>query len=161
MRAANGDHGDKTMHKLLASCVVACTLLAACAAMHPRVEKEARQQTCDGASPCIVNVAVRCERFYGCDLSVDYDLVFVKGRGKPTEITWRLGGDAGAQFTANGIVVDNSGFQCTGREQAREFTCIDQHPEFGILKYRVNVTVPKSLFGPRGVPSLDPWIVND
>jgi hypothetical protein len=30
-----------------------------------------------------------------------------------------------------------------------------------VFKYRVNVTVPGSAFGPRGAPVLDPWIVNN
>lgn len=149
------------MQKALWSCLLACTLLAACAEMHPRPEHESRQQTCEGGGACVVNVTVTCERFHACGLSVDYDLVLVRGRGKSTDITWRLTGETGAQFAGNGIVVESSQFKCAGRAEGREFTCTDAHPEFGIFKYRVNVTVPKSLFGPRGVPSLDPWIVND
>ena len=41
-----------------------------------------------------------------------------------------------------------------------KFVCKDAHPDFGIFKYSVNVTVKDSLFGPRGVQSLDPWVVN-
>jgi hypothetical protein len=149
------------MHKALGSCIVACTLLAACAGMHPRVESESRQLACETGNACVINVSVTCEHFYGCDLSVDYDLVLVKGRGKSSEITWRLTGESGAQFAGNGIVVGSSEFKCAPRPETREFTCSDAHSDFGIFKYRVNVTVPKSLFGPRGVPSLDPWIVND
>lgn len=149
------------MHKALWSCVFACTLLTACAGMHPRPARESKQATCETGSACVIEVKVDCDRFYGCDLSVDYDLVLVKGRGKSAELVWRLAGDAGARFGTNGIVLDSSEFQCGPRAEMREFACTDRHADFGIFKYRVNVTVPKSLFGPRGVPSLDPWIVND
>ncbi|HXU66459.1 MAG TPA: hypothetical protein VN707_03790 [Casimicrobiaceae bacterium] len=148
------------MRSALWSGVVACVLVAGCAAMHPRIEREARQKSCRGSGECIVQVRVDCDRFYGCELSVDYDLLVVEGAGKPTEIVWRLEGDVGARFAANGIAVPSSEFECAARPQTREFACSDKHPEFGIFKYRVNVTVPSSLFGPRGVPSLDPWIVN-
>lgn len=148
------------MHKALWSCVFACTLLAACAEMHPRPERQSKQATCESGSACVVNVNVACEHFYGCELSVDYDLVLVEGPGKSTEIIWRLTGGAGARFATNGIVLDSSEFECGARAEMREFACADKHSDFGIFKYRVNVTVPKSLFGPRGVPSLDPWIVN-
>jgi hypothetical protein len=148
------------MQKALWSCVVACVLVAGCAAMHPRTEREARQKTCEGSGECVVRVRVDCDRFYGCELSVDYDLVVVEGAGKRTDIVWRLTGDSGARFATNGIVVPSSDFECAARAETREFACSDKHPEFGVFKYRVNVTVPSSLFGPRGVPSLDPWIVN-
>lgn len=148
------------MQKALWSCVVACVLAAGCAAMHPRTEREARQKTCEGSGECVVQVRVDCDRFYGCELSVDYDLVVVEGAGKRTDIVWRLTGDSGARFATNGIVVPSSDFECAARAETREFACSDKHPEFGVFKYRVNVTVPSSLFGPRGVPSLDPWIVN-
>jgi hypothetical protein len=148
------------MHKALWSSVVASALVAGCAAMHPRIEHEAKQKRCEGAAECVVEVRVECERFYGCDLSVDYDLVLVEGRGQRTEIVWRLTGESAARFAANGIVVPSCDFECRPRLDAREFACSDKHPEFGIFKYRVNVTIPASPFGPRGVPSLDPWIVN-
>ena len=149
------------MHKALWSAVVTCALLAGCAAMHPPIERESKQKTCEGAGACVIEVKVDCDRFYGCNLSVDYDLVLVKGRGQRTEIVWRLTGDTAARFATNGIVIPSSDFECAPRQETREFACSDKHPEFGIFKYRVNVTVPASLFGPRGVPSLDPWIVND
>ena len=148
------------MKRLLASSV-ACLLLAGCAAMYPRVETTPRLLTCDGSAACVVQVAVSCSRFYGCRLSVDDEVVLVKGRGRPIDIVWRLVGDTPAQFPGNGIVLDSSDFQCGGRPETREFACTDRHPGFGIFKYRINVTVPESLFGPRGVPALDPWIVND
>lgn len=148
------------MHKALWSSVVVCTLVAGCAAMHPRIEREPGQKTCEGAGACVIEVRVDCDRFYGCDLYVDYDLVVVENPGKPTEIVWRLEGEGGARFATNGIVVPSSDFECEPRADGRQFACADKHSEFGIFKYRVNVTLPNSAFGPRGVPSLDPWIVN-
>jgi hypothetical protein len=129
--------------------------------MHPKAPPESRMLTCQGESSCVVTVNVACTHFFGCDLSVDYDLVLVRGRGKATNIAWRLGGDASAQFAANGIVVNDPEMQCAAKSETREFQCTDRHRDFGVFKYRVNVTVPQSAFGPRGVPSLDPWIVND
>ena len=148
------------MQKALWPSVVACALIAGCAAMHPRVVHESKQKTCAGGSTCAIEVGVDCDRFYGCDLYVDYDLVLVEDRGKQTEIVWRLAGDTAARFATNGVVVPSSDFECGPRADGREFACSDKHPEFGIFKYRVNVSVPNSAFGPRGVPSLDPWIVN-
>jgi hypothetical protein len=58
-------------------------------------------------------------------------------------------------------VLDHADFQCGPKPETREFTCSDRHADFGVLKYRINVTVPQSLFGPRGVPALEAWIVND
>jgi len=94
-------------------------------------------------------------------LSVDYDLVLVKGRGKSTNIVWHLTGDSGASFPSNGIVLDSGEFQCSAKLETKEFACADKHVDFGVFKYRINVIVPQGVFGPRGVPSLDPWIVND
>ena len=148
------------MQKVLWSCLVTAALVAGCAAMHPRVPHEARQKTCEGESACTVTVSVDCDRFYGCDLYVDYDVVVVNGRGKHNEIVWRLAGNTVVRFAANGIVVPSSEFNCAPREDGREFACTDDYNEFGIFKYRVNVTVPDSPFGPRGVQTLDPWIVN-
>jgi hypothetical protein len=148
------------MSKSLWSCALACALLAGCAAMHPRVEKPAQMQSCDSGRACVIAVDVQCTQFYGCELSVDYDLVLVEDPGKPTNIVWRLTGEPQARFATNGIVVDSSDFRCAGRPETREFMCVDEHTGFGVFKYRVNVTVPQSPFGPRGVPSLDPWIVN-
>ena len=148
------------MPKVLASSIVACVLVAGCAAMHPRVMHEAKYKTCQAEAECPITVSVDCDHYYGCDLYVDYELVLVEGPGKHTDIVWRLGGDTSARFATNGIVVPSSDFDCKPRADDREFVCTDKHPEFGIFKYRVNVTVPSSAFGPRGVPSLDPWIVN-
>jgi hypothetical protein len=144
----------------LLSPIVACVLLAGCAAMYPRVEPAPTLLTCDGSSACVVPVNVACSRFYGCRLIVDNEVVLVEGRGKPQDIVWRLVGETQAQFPANGVVLDHADFQCRAKPQTREFVCTDRHADFGVLKYRINVTVPQSLFGARGVPSLDPWIVN-
>ena len=150
-----------TMHKGLASGIVACALLAGCAAMHPQVPRESKQRTCEAGSACTIDVHVECDRFVGCALSVDYDLVLVKGPGSKTDIVWRLTGDTAARFADLGIALDSSEFECMPQPEAREFRCTDKHTVFGVFKYRVNVTLPKSVFGPRGVPSLDAWIVND
>jgi len=149
------------MPKALWSSVIACALLTGCAALYPRTETVSKQRTCDGGDACVIAVNVACARFYGCELSVDYDLVLVKGRGKSTNIVWRLTGDAGASFPSNGIVLDHSEFQCSAKPETKEFACADKHADFGVFKYRINVVVPQGVFGPRGVPSLDPWIVND
>lgn len=140
----------------------ACGLLAAgCASIYPKPVTTSARLDCDAGGPCVVTVSVKCTHFYGCSLSVGSDLVFVKGRGKPTTITWTLSGDAGANFPTDGIGIDSSEFACAPKPEARQFTCVDKHSGFGVFKYRVNVTVPSSVFGPRGVPPLDPWIIND
>jgi len=149
------------MRKAFWSSVVACALLAGCASIYPHTERAAKQRDCASGDTCAIAVNVACTRFYGCELSVDYDLVLIKGRGKSANIVWRLTGDSGASFPSNGIVLDHSEFQCSAGPETKEFTCADKHADFGVFKYRVNVTVPRSVFGPRGVPSLDPWIVND
>lgn len=152
------------MQKAPGLSVVTCALLAGCATMHPQMERTAKMQECESANACVIAVNVACERFRGCKVSVDYDLVLVKGRGTATNIIWRLTGDADARFPVNGIVVDSSEFDC-GRApettQTRQFKCTDKHADFGVFKYRINVTVPEGPFGPRGAPSLDPWIVNN
>ena len=148
------------MRRLLPWLLV-CVTLAGCAAMYPRVERTPRLLTCDGSAACVVPVGVACSRFYGCRLSVDDEVVLVKGRGKSVDIVWRLAGDTPAQFAANGIVLDSTEFQCGARGETREFVCTDRHTDFGVFKYRINVSVPDSLFGPRGVPPLDPWVINN
>ncbi|MDQ2916777.1 MAG: hypothetical protein M3R40_06405 [Pseudomonadota bacterium] len=149
------------MQKALWSSVVTCALLVGCAAMYPRIERASKQQDCASGNECIIAVNVACTRFHGCELSVDADLILVKERGKSTNIVWRLTGDTGASFPSNGVVVDSSEFECGAKPETKEFTCSDKHADFGVFKYRINVTVPESLFGARGVPSLDPWIVNN
>lgn len=140
--------------------VLASGLLTGCAAMYPRSEHPGKRLDCEGGAECVVTVNVACTHYYGCDLSVDYDLILVDGRGRRTDIVWRLTGDAGAEFPANGIVLDETEFECKGTPEKKQFACTDKHSDFGVFKYRINVTVPQSAFGPRGVPSLDPWIVN-
>jgi hypothetical protein len=149
------------MRTVLSSSIVACMLLAGCAAMYPRVEPAPTLLICDGTSACVVPVNVACSRFYGCRLIVDNEVVLVAGRGKPQDIVWRLAGETQAQFPSNGIVLDDTHFRCRAKPETREFVCTDQHADFGVFKYRINVTVPQSLFGPRGVSSLDPWVVNN
>ena len=141
--------------------VMASALLAGCAAMHPRSEHAGKRLDCEGGGECVVTVNVACLHFYGCDVSLDYDLLLVQGRGRRTDIVWRLTGDADAEFPANGIVLDDTEFECKPVPEKKQFGCADKHSDFGVFKYRINVTVPESLFGPRGVPPLDPWIVND
>jgi len=151
------------MHKAPSSAfaIVACSLLAGCAAMHPQVPRESAQRTCEAGGNCAIDVRVACARFTGCELSIDADLVLVKGRGTRTDIVWRLTGDTATRFAIHGIGLDSSEFECTPRAEGREYACSDRHSDFGVFKYRVNVTVPEGAFGPRGVPSLDAWIVND
>ncbi len=139
----------------------ACALVAGCASMRPPVATQARQLDCDAGKACTVVVDVSCTRFHGCRLAVDYDLVLVKGRGRNVDITWQLSGEPGAEFAANGVVLDNAQFECKPKAEKRQFGCSDKHSDFGVFKYSINVTLPGSAFGPRGVPSLDPWIVND
>jgi len=140
--------------------VVACALLAGCAAMHPRIEKTAKMQACESGKACAIAVNVECTHFYGCELSVDYDLVLVEDRGQRTNIVWHLTGEPGARFATNGIALDSSEFECAEQPETKAFRCVDKHADFGVFKYRINVTVPQSAFGPRGVPSLDPWVIN-
>jgi hypothetical protein len=149
------------MKKALLPTLLACALLAGCAHLYPRIERVSKQQDCESGGSCVIAVDVACTRFRDCSLSVDYDLILVKGRGKPADIVWRLNGDSGARFAANGIALDSSEFDCHAKPETREFVCTDKHSDFGVFKYRVNVTLPESTFGPRGVPSLDPWIVNN
>jgi hypothetical protein len=146
--------------RMLWSAVVACSLLAGCAAMYPREPRKSAKLECDGTSACTVNVDVRCSHWHGCELSLDYDLILVRGRGRSVEIDWQLSGEAAAEFAGNGIALDSSEFECRPKEK-RQFGCVDKHAGFGVFKYTVNVTIPGSAFGPRGVPALDPWIVND
>jgi hypothetical protein len=148
------------MRKTLWSCITACSLLAGCAAMHPKPERILTHASCHAGSACPVDVKVTCDHFYGCTISVIPDLIVVEDRGQRTDIVWRLSGDTGAGFATEGVVIDNSLFKCGPRADAREFACTDTPSDFGVFKYRINVTVPQSLFGPRGAPSLDPWIVN-
>ena len=141
------------------STVVVCALLAGCAAMHPRVERKAEKRECESGKACTVTVTVTCDRFYGCAMAVDYDLVLVKDRGRSTQIDWVLAGEPGAEFAQNGIALDSAQFECAKREK-KAVACTDRHEDFGVFKYGIHVTVPDGPFGPRGVPSLDPWVVN-
>jgi hypothetical protein len=141
------------------SALIACVLLAGCTALNPRVERAAKKLDCDGSKDCTVVVTVNCLRYFECDMSVDYDLILVLGRNKQVDIHWKLEGEKGAEFANNGIVIENSVFECKA-EGKDKYSCKDKHPDFGVFKYAINVTVKDSLFGPRGVQSLDPWVVN-
>ncbi len=144
--------------RALWSAVISCMLLIGCSAMYPHAEKVSGKLDCDGTSACTVTVAVKCTQFYGCDASVDYDVVVV-GEKKNVDIEWQLRAEPGFEFAGNGIVLDNADFDCKAQGKDK-FRCSDRHSGFGVFKYTVNITAPKSAFGPRGVPSLDPWVVN-
>ena len=139
--------------------VLVASLAASCAVIQPRVERTARKLECDGSQECTVVVRVVCPRYFQCDLSVDYDVVVVLGRNRQVDINWKLVGERQVEFANNGIVLDNAAFEC--RAEGRDgYVCRDKHPDFGVFKYGINVTVKDGVFGPRGVQSLDPWIVN-
>lgn len=140
--------------------IAAGLLVCGCAPLSPREPHASKQLDCDGAKACTVAVDVACSHFYGCELKVDYDLILVRGRGKSVDIDWVLTGEPGAEFAGNGIVLDDTQFKCRPKEK-KGYVCSDSHSDFGVFKYTINVTVPSSAFGPRGVPSLDPWIVNN
>jgi hypothetical protein len=134
--------------------------LAGCSLLHPRVERAAKKLECDGSRDCTVAVTATCSHFYGCDLATEYDLVLVSSpRDKPVDIRWQLAGETGAEFTSDGISFEHSMFDCR-QEDPRTFACTDRNTEFGVFKYAVHLTVKGSAFGPRGVQSLDPWVVN-
>jgi len=148
------------MRKALWSCITACSLLAGCAAMHPQPARVLKHASCHAGSACPVDVNVTCDHFYGCSISVVPDLIVVEDRGQRTDIVWRLSGEPGARFASDGVTFNDSLFKCEPRGDGREFVCGDTSPGFGVFEYRITVTVPHSPFGPRGVVSLDPWIVN-
>jgi hypothetical protein len=138
---------------------VAASLLTSCAIIQPRVEHAAKKLECDGSNDCTVVVNVACPRYFSCDLTVDYDVVVVLGRNRQVDIRWKIAGERQAEFADNGIVLDNSSFEC--RPEGKDaYMCRDKHPDFGVFKYAINLTIKDSAFGPRGVQSLDPWIVN-
>ena len=137
----------------------AALLLASCAIIQPRVEKAGKKLECDGSRDCTVVVTVACPRYFQCDLSVDYDAIVVPEPKRQVDIRWKIAGERQAEFAENGIVLDNSSFEC--RPEGKDaYVCRDKHPDFGVFKYAINLTVKDSPFGPRGVQSLDPWIVN-
>lgn len=142
------------------SAVLSCALLAGCAPMQPRDDKMSQKTDCDGSKACTVTVAVSCNWFQRCTASVDYDIVVVAEK-KTIDIDWQLAADPGFEFAANGIVLDNRDFDCKPQGKGKvKFKCTDTNSGFGVFKYTVNITAPGSAFGPRGVPSLDPWVVN-
>jgi hypothetical protein len=87
------------------------------------------------------------------------EFVRLQQRGEFAGVVGGKGGERQAEFAENGIVLDNSSFEC--RPEGKDtWLCRDKHPDFGVFKYGINLTVKDSPFGPRGVQSLDPWIVN-
>lgn len=142
------------------SALIACFLLVGCTVLNPRVERAAKKLDCDGSKEkCTVIVTVDCLRYFHCDISVDHDLILVAEPTKQVDIHWVLKGEPGAEFAAKGIDIDPSVFDC--KPQGKDgISCRDKHPDFGVYKYSLRVTVRDSVFGPRGVPALDPWIVN-
>ena len=91
------------MSKTFWSSAVACALLAGCAVLHPRIERAAKMQSCASGKACEIAVNVACTHFYGCELSVDYDLVLVEERGQRTTIVWHLTGEPGEYLAAAGV----------------------------------------------------------
>ena len=144
-----------------ASCgaLLACLLATGCAFMEPRIQRAGSKLDCDGTRECAVTVNVDCRRYFACDLWVDYDVVVVQGDNRAQDIRWKLAGDANAEFANDGIAFRNSAFDCKP-DGKQGFVCRDAHSGFGVFKYEVNVTLKASPFGPRGVQSLDPWVVN-
>src|SRR4029077_171319 len=65
------------LKRTYAAALVGCILVAGCATMHPSVQRSAKKLDCDGSSACAVTVTVECLHYFGCDISVDYDLVFI------------------------------------------------------------------------------------
>lgn len=145
----------------LSTPLAAGLLLAGCAATQSQVATPSTQLVCESGKACTVNVAVTCDRFFGCDVAVDAALVLVTGRRKITDIEWVLTGEPGASFASNGIALDSVAFDCKPGADRKSYRCSDKHPDFGVFRYTVNVSVPKSAFGPRGATAVDRWIVND
>ena len=139
--------------------LLACLLSTGCALIEPRVQRVANKLECDGSRDCVVVVTVDCTRYSACDMRVDYDVVVVIGERRPQDIRWELAGDKNVEFTSDGVAFRNSAFDCRA-DGAKRFACRDLHPDFGVFKYAINVTLKESPFGPRGVQSLDPWVVN-
>ena len=139
--------------------LLACLLATGCASMEPRVQRVGSMLDCDGSRECAVTVNVDCKRYFACDVWVDHDLVAIRGENRAQDVRWNLVGEPNAEFTSDGISFHNSAFACR-LEGKQAFVCRDAHPGFGIFRYTVNVKVKESPFGPRGVQSLDRWVVN-
>ena len=107
------------MFKRLSAILVACVLAAGCAT-HPVVQRSAKKLDCDGSKACIVTVNVDCLHYLGCDVWVDYDVVFVAGKNNKVDIRWQLAGEKGAQFAANGVAFDSSVFQCAPEAEGKD-----------------------------------------
>ena len=77
-----------------------------------------RSSDCDGSNDCTVTVTVDCLQYFGCDMSVDYD-VFVSGKNNKIDIRWSSPARRAPSSRANGIALDNSAFQCGPEGKAR------------------------------------------
>ena len=145
--------------RALCGALLTCLLAAGCTSMEPRAQRVGNKLDCDGSRECAVTVNVDCKRYFACDVWIDSDTIVVLGENRAQEIRWKLVGEPNAEFTSDGISFRNSAFDCKPDEK-QAFVCRDAHPGFGVFRYTVNVTVKESPFGPRGVQSLDRWLVN-
>ena len=131
--------------------IAACFVLLGCASA-PGIRQQSKI-TCDGSAKCEVKVMVDCSSA-GCQVSVDHDLVVVIDK-KQLDIAWLLPNGSEYTFPENGVAfVDSKDFECKADGKLK-FVCKDKHSKFGAWKYTINVT------GPRTVPPLDPWVIND
>lgn len=145
--------------RALPGALLVCLIATGCASMEPRVQRAGSKLDCDGSRECTVTVNVDCKRYFACDVWVDHDIVAVLGDSRAQDIRWNLAGEPNAEFTSDGISFRNSAFDCRS-EGKQAIVCRDAHPGFGAFRYTVNVTLKESPFGPRGVQSLDRWVVN-
>ena len=122
----------------------------------------------DPKKKCEVTVTLDCPADQNiCSLSVNYDpIVANTGPGNPLGnnqdpgITWVLSDVTGNyKFVDTDIQVlgdDSNEFQdCKAIAGGKRFRCKDMNSKFGVFKYVVHVT------GPKSVTTLDPWVVND
>ena len=82
------------------------------------------------------------------------------GNNQDPGITWVLSDVTGNyKFVDTDIQVlgdDSNEFQdCKAIAGGKRFRCKDMNSKFGVFKYVVHVT------GPKSVTTLDPWVVND
>lgn len=132
--------------------LVAIIVLAGCATP-PEKPRTSSKLECDGGRKCEVAVSVNCS-IAGCQLSVEHDLVVVLEK-KQVDIVWLLPQDSEYAFAQRGIEFKESrDFDCKA-DGPRRFVCRDRHSKFGAWKYAISVT------GPKTVPPLDPWVIND
>lgn len=107
----------------------------------------------DSAQNCQVAVYVDCSTT-PCTLSVDYDYTIVNTNKQEIKLTWQLQ-DSAYKFTSIDFS-DGTEFQdCNPEGSGQKYRCKDKNTKFGLHKYTIKVT------GPKSVTSLDPWVVND